>query len=320
MSQRALVLGGSRFIGAGVARALQRKGYAVSIFNRGSRAPAEGISLIRGDRLSVADVESARARRFDVLVDTSGYDSRMVEVSATAFRGRVARYVFLSSGAVYAEDAPAPYKESAPLGARSTWGEYGLAKVRSEMLLQAECQRGSYDLTVLRPTYVFGPGDYTERIDFIFDRIEDGRPILLADGGHADQQFVSQDDLASVVAAVSSGPGGTFNVAPDEVRSLRQLVDACARVAGRSVRVLDFPSSRLLPETPYDWKSGPFPFANERFTFDTAHLHRRLGGLVWTPNERTLEEIHRARSRPSGRAAATSGEQRITQHLSDDEP
>jgi len=92
-----LVLGGTRFIGLHMTEAALRRGHQLTFFNRGrtntERFPE--IERIRGDRNS--DVAGLAGRRFDAVIDNSGYFPRQVRLVAAQLAANVGRYVCISS-------------------------------------------------------------------------------------------------------------------------------------------------------------------------------------------------------------------------------
>ena len=98
---KALVLGGTEFLGRHIANALVSAGHDVTLFNRGLRARLDGqcVETIKGDRRG--DLAELRRRRWDIAVDTSGYLPRLVEKSALALRDAVDQYTFVSTLSVY---------------------------------------------------------------------------------------------------------------------------------------------------------------------------------------------------------------------------
>jgi 2'-hydroxyisoflavone reductase len=67
-----LVLGGTWFLGRHIVQSALTRGHEVSLFNRGRNPHLfDGVEKLCGDR--DGDLASLRGRRFDAVVDTSGY-------------------------------------------------------------------------------------------------------------------------------------------------------------------------------------------------------------------------------------------------------
>ena len=114
-----LVLGGTRFVGRHFVMAALARGHEVTLFNRGRHRatnPSDhltNVETIYGDRNS--DLGKLQGRRWDAVVDTSGYLPRTVRASAEVLSDSVERYVFISSQSVYADVSVAGVDETAPL-------------------------------------------------------------------------------------------------------------------------------------------------------------------------------------------------------------
>jgi len=93
-----LVLGGTVFLGRAVVSTALAQGARVAVFNRGRSGVApDGVEQISGDRTVAADLDQLAGRRFDVVVDTSGYVPADVARSAELLADRCGHYAFVST-------------------------------------------------------------------------------------------------------------------------------------------------------------------------------------------------------------------------------
>ena len=97
---KALVLGGSRFIGLHLVRLLVEKGHEVSALNRGQTSvdlPSE-VHRLYADRYDGDQVAEALGdASFDVVFDISGYDPDSLKPVLDSLEGNVGRFVFCST-------------------------------------------------------------------------------------------------------------------------------------------------------------------------------------------------------------------------------
>src|ERR1044071_6463210 len=109
-----LVLGGTKFLGRHLVGAALARGDEVTLFNRGLHNPEifPEAERLRGDRDGGLDV--LRGRRWDAVVDTSGYVPRVVRASAELLADAVEVYAFISSMSVY-KDSRRPNDEGSPV-------------------------------------------------------------------------------------------------------------------------------------------------------------------------------------------------------------
>ena len=218
-----LFLGGTGFIGPHQVRYALDRGHRVTIFNRGRKSGLFGdeVEEIIGNRDTTIDQglePLAGDRTWDAVIDNSGYVPRHVRDSAELLRNRVGRYLYISTVAVY-DDAKGPvFPEDGALFAAPeppteevTWESYGP--------LKAECDRIVREVlgetcTVVRPTYIVGPGDTTDRFTYWVDRIHRGGDVLAP--SHPDDviQWVDVRDLCPwVIDLVERDVPGVFNAA-----------------------------------------------------------------------------------------------------------
>ena len=100
---RLLVLGGTRFLGRAIVEAALARGHEVTLFNRGQTNPElyPHVEQLRGDRDGTST--ALEGRKWDAVVDVATFLPRAVLLSTDALRGRVQRYVFVSSISAYAD-------------------------------------------------------------------------------------------------------------------------------------------------------------------------------------------------------------------------
>ncbi len=101
-----LILGGTAFLGPQLVEAAQDAGDEVTLFNRGKTNPGlfPDVEKLHGDRdpqkgeglKALADAVKA-GRRWDAVIDTSGYVPRVVRASAELLKDAARQYVFIST-------------------------------------------------------------------------------------------------------------------------------------------------------------------------------------------------------------------------------
>lgn len=220
-----LILGGTGFVGRHLCEKLQRAGWTMTVPTRRARNAA---AVQHVPRLTVieADVHdpAALARLLpghDAVVNLvailhgsqAAFERTHVELprqlAAACNASGVRRLVHISALGV-AEDGPSMYQRS---------------KARGEALLR----QAGLDLTVLRPSVIFGAGD---RFLNLFAQLQSVFPVMPLAGSGAKFQPVWVEDVASAVVAClqdRSTVGQTYDCAGPEVLTLADLV----RLAGR---------------------------------------------------------------------------------------
>ncbi len=293
---RVLILGGTRFVGRHLAQLLVEAGVEVTVLHRGITGEAvPGTKSVLGDRSQPDGLAALGGARFDAVVDLSAYFAEWTRGAAETLTGRVAHYVFISSGAVYRPGPELPWPESTPFGPIPIWGRYGEEKVASERLLWDAYAEGRYAVTSFRFPFILGPGNFADRESFVFSRLEAGRPILLPDGGAALNQFVYALDVArALVAALErrdTAAGEAYNCAYPRAITNRGWVELCSEILGIEARIvaIDELALGVAAET-VDLTNIVFPYPSLHYVLDTAKLSRELHVEMTTGNARMLEE------------------------------
>jgi nucleoside-diphosphate-sugar epimerase len=217
---RILVLGGTVFLGRHFVEAAIERGHRVTLFNRGraSAVACAQVEQVAGDRTgSLAELTS---RRWDAVLDTSGYLPRVVRASADALASTVELYAFVSSISAYANFVPG-IEESAPVAEppagkeeELTVDNYGPLKALCEDEVQSALRDRAL---IVRPGLIVGPRDPTERFTYWVRRVARGGEILAPGEPNRPVQLIDVRDLANwVVRALEDGVTGVFNATGPE--------------------------------------------------------------------------------------------------------
>jgi 2'-hydroxyisoflavone reductase len=205
---------------------------------------------------------------FDAVVDVSATEEVHVRGLLDAWGGALPqRYVLISSAAVYSPSGPQPRVEDGPADGDPVWGGYGEEKAACERILR---DRGLAELTVLRPPYIYGPGNNEEREQWLWARLAAGSPIFVPGEGQARIQFCHVRFLATVVAAAVGGalPAGTYNVGEDRSYTFDEYLGVLG-VASASTPVLVHVGETDVKARSY------FPFRDIDLVLDTTRLCER---------------------------------------------
>lgn len=250
--RKAVLLGGTGFIGRALTRELEARGLSVEAL--GSRAldlaaPGAHLSLaerLDGDTLLVGLFRSSAGMepwaRFAA-------DLAMASNAARAVESRPpGAFCFLSSTAVYGNAASnLDVDESTPLRPESL---YGTSKACAEDVLRLSATRAKVPLSILRPGMVYGPGDVSAAYGparLIRAALSGGEIELYGDGSEVrDNLYV--DDLARMTASLGLARGeGVFVAGSGEAVSFRRIVELLEPLAGRKLAVRETP--RRTPKT-----------------------------------------------------------------------
>ena len=253
-----LLLGGPKFVGRAVIDAALASGHEVTLFNRGTTGADlyPELERIVGDRHG--GLEGLLGRRWDAVVDTSGYVPRIVGASANLLATAVDHYVFVSSISVYASfdevvDEASPLDTLSEPGSEEVSEHYGALKA----LCEHEVERAFPDRsTLVRAGLVVGPHDPTGRFTYWPHRIARGGDVLVPGPAWRPVQFVDVRDLAEwMVRAAEAGLSGPYNATGNA--TMGAVVDAARRVSGAAARAVEVDDAFLTAQGVGQWMELP---------------------------------------------------------------
>jgi len=270
--RRAVVLGGSGFVGSAILASLGRAGFRPVSVHRHLRGAGAGIEQLACDAGDPAALMRA-LRGAQAVVNAVGGDADTMMAATRALahyvRGQDCRVVHVSSMAVYGA-AHGCIDEMAPL--RGTGG-YAEAKIECESLLAGT------GAVILRPGLVYGPGG-EQWAGRIFRLLRAGRLGDLGENGDGRCNFVHARDLGEAVVAAlgrEEAAGKAINLAHPLAPRWNDVLVACARAIG-AIPVDRIPGWRLSAEV--KWLAPPLYLAR------LAANRVGLGGF-WLPDALT---------------------------------
>ena len=234
-----LILGGTGFIGPHLTKEALRLNWTVTHFNRGKRAAdgVPGVETLTGDRKGQLD--SLRGRKWDVVIDDTGYIPKYVKMSAELLAPNVGYCLYISSISAYASFAK-PNDEQSPTGKlpnpdveEITAETYGPMKALCEQY-SAEAFKGR--ISIVRPGYIVGPLDSTDRFTYWPVRASKGGEMLAPGTPRDPVQIIDVRDLSTwMMKLVDARTTGYFNaVSPPGAFTMGDLITASLRASPKS--------------------------------------------------------------------------------------
>jgi 2'-hydroxyisoflavone reductase len=247
---RILILGGTGFTGPFQVNYALARGHKVTLFNRGKRPSPEWpgeVEQLHGDRNG--DLKSLEGRKWDVCIDNPTSLPVWVRDAGKVLKGNVGHYLFISTISVYADgskpgidedSALAPYKGTDAMAETQETlradieNLYGPLKALSEA--EARRQFGER-VTIVRPGYIVGPRDETDRFTYWPHRVAQGGEMLVPGDGSDPVQVIDGRDLGEwMIRLAEAGTFGTFNACgPDYAMSMDAMLHGCQAVSGGGV-------------------------------------------------------------------------------------
>jgi 2'-hydroxyisoflavone reductase len=290
-----LILGGTAFLGRHLVAAAQERGHTLTLLHRGTRDPFPALENLIADRTGALDVLDGR--RFDAVIDTSGYVPGVVRASAEALASSVGRYCFISTISVY-PDMAAAHDEDTPLPAWEgdattlTPGAYGPLKALCE-----EAVREVYGdrALILRPGLIVGEHDPSDRFTYWVERVARGGRVAAPGDPARGVQFIDALSLARfTIAALESSLSGTFNTNGAPI-SMGDMLNSIVAVSESGAELVWIDEETLAaqeiaawmgPESLPVWAPGLDAFAGA-----TDSARAVAAGLRHRPLEEVVREV-----------------------------
>lgn len=243
-----LVLGGTGFIGPHLVHRLVERGHKVTTFTRGRREadlPASVERLI-GDRDTkdvngqlAGNYDSLKGKKWDAVFDDSANNPLWVRESTALLKNATPLYLFVSSTGVFYPYRTTNIGENTKV--RMSMSEegadsFGVNKSQAEQTTRDVFGSGAI---IIRPTYIVGPGDTSDRFTYWPVRLARGGDVL-APGKNTDpSQFVDVRDLVMfMVKVVEEKRGETFNVAgPKDRLTFAKFIDEAKKAVGPNAKI-----------------------------------------------------------------------------------
>lgn len=245
---RILILGGTGFTGPFQVSYALARGHKVTLFNRGQRPSPEWpgeVEQLHGDR-NTGDLSALKDREWDVCIDNPTSLPFWVRDAGKALKGRVGQYIFISTISVYADGSQPGITEDAtlaPYAGKDAMAEtmetlradvsalYGPLKALSEA--EAHKHFGK-NVSIIRPGYIVGPRDETDRFTYWPHRIAQGGEVLVPGDGADPIQIIDSRDLAEwTIRLAEQRSFGTFNACgPDYRLGMDAMLHGCHALSG----------------------------------------------------------------------------------------
>lgn len=324
---RLLILGGTGFIGPHMVEAALAKGWKVTIFNRGVREKRleemgrghkfmDKVEVLYGNRdpeknsdekdaNSPKGLESLKGKAFDAVIDNSCYFPRHAKASAELCASLGAKhYLFISTVSVYAANDKMGQDETAELAKLAdpkdenlTNESYGALKVLCEQEVEkafpGKC-------AMVRPGFIVGPGDTTDRMTYWPWRAAQGGEMLIPGDPETPIQFIDARDLADFCMLVTEkGLTGNYNATgPEPMLKSGDFFKACLDASPNKPTVVNVPWSFIEA---YALEKGPggggvdltiwIPAAGDSSGFHTRKVSKAVqAGLKFRPVAETIRD------------------------------
>jgi len=219
------VTGASGFIGQSIVKKLLQGGYSVTalLLPQEPQSLAAGTTIVRGD-VTRPETLAGKIKGTDAIIHLAGVvgfqtwknclainRDGTANIAREAMSSGVRRFIHMSSVSVYGRTPHVPIREDFPL--KKIGDPYGDTKIDGENILREPEGQGKLDLTIIRPTVVYGPGE-SKFLPTLLDNLRGGKFRIIGDGEQP-VDLIHIDDLAAFVLRVIQEPrtiGRTYNM------------------------------------------------------------------------------------------------------------
>ena len=254
---KTLITGGAGFIGSNLVMQLLEEGHEVTVLDnllsgyRSNLVPFPKVRFIEGDIRNDAAVADAvkgaevvfhlaasvgNKRSIDQPLDDAEINViGTLKVLEAARHAGVRKIVASSSAGIFGELKTLPIREDHPVEPDSP---YGSTKLCMEKLCLAYAKLYDLEAVCLRYFNVYGPN---QRFDaygnvipiFVFKMLR-GEPITVFDDGEQTRDFMNVRDIvqANILAAISRGVSGAFNIGSGTRITINELVRLLQKAVG----------------------------------------------------------------------------------------
>jgi nucleoside-diphosphate-sugar epimerase len=239
---KVIVFGGTGWVGHSIAMEFHRAGHEVSVCSRGRKQThlselARGIRVIHADKNDPQAMSEVLKDAYEVVIDSVPSETSIDHIAGNV-RG-LEHYLHCSSTGAYAPLPFVPGDETMPF-------DHFLGGWKTKSIVDAKVMalhaRGGFPATVLRPSYITGPGLLPldnlggRREGFLRD-ILDGVPLDLPNDGQALLHPVHVRDLAHAFLLATQRPqtslGQIYNICLAKAVTLNRYIEITADALGR---------------------------------------------------------------------------------------
>ena len=304
---RILILGGTGFTGPFQVNYALARGHRVTLFNRGQRPSPEWpgeVEQLHGDR-NTGDLAALKNREWDVCIDNPTTLPFWVRDAAQVLKGNIGHYLFISTISVYADGSRAGIDEDAALAPYR--GQDAMAETMQSLLADVENLYGPLKAlseaetrkhygersTIVRPGYIVGPRDDTDRFTYWPHRVAQGGEMLVPGDGSDPVQLIDGRDLGEwMIRLAEQQTFGTYNACgPDYRLSTDAMLHGCHAVTGGPLTLTHVPAN-FLEQQGVDlpiWvssRAGPYAGYGQ-----VSNARAIAAGLTFRPLATTVSEL-----------------------------
>ncbi len=301
-----LILGGTSFLGPHqIAYALGR-GHSITTFTRGKTKPSiyknlfKDVEQLIGDRND--NLTALYNRKWDVVIDNSGHNAEWTKNSAALLKENCELYLYTSSTGVYYPYLNSDYKEDSKVILSEPEGideeqkmEYGYGTMKANSEIEAISQFGINRTIVVRPTYMIGPADKSNRFIYWPIRLSKGGETMVPGKANDMVQYVDVRDAAEwMIRLIEDKKGGTYNaVGPKESQNIYSFVEEAKNAFDIKTSLVKIDDYDFLKENKVNYiVPWIMPIENNKGSAKINNHKAKENGLSFRPLVETIKDTY----------------------------
>jgi 2'-hydroxyisoflavone reductase len=236
---RILILGGTSFLGPHQIAYAMARGHSISTFTRGKTIPTiytdlyQNVEQLIGDRND--NLTALENGEWDVVIDNSGHNAEWTKKSAALLKDKADIYLYTSSTGVYYpylgsnidEGTKLLLKEPLNIDDEDLKMEYWYGVMKANSEIETIKAFGQDRSIIVRPTYMIGPADKSDRFIYWPIRLSRGGEIMVPGKNNDPVQYIDVRDVAEwMIRLAEEKVTGTYNaVGPKGPQTMHEFID-----------------------------------------------------------------------------------------------
>ena len=302
-----LILGGTSFLGPHQIKYALERGHSVSIFTRGKTKSSvhqelfDKVEHLVGDRND--NLKALETGEWDLVIDNSGQRVKWTTDTAELLKDRAKMYMYTSSTGVYypylgdniTEETKTLTKEPETLDNENEKLEYwyGVMKTNSE---NAVVKAFGEDRTIIaRPTYMFGPGDKTNRFIHWPVRLAKGGEVMVPGKKEDLVQYADVRDVAKFMIRLAENKiTGKFNIAgPTNQQTMLDFVNEAKNAFNVDSKIVSVDDYDFLEKNGVYYLVPWIPPTGKNYGSSRAANKKAIAaGLTFRDLKTSVKEMH----------------------------
>ena len=267
-----LVIGGTRYFGIPMVNALLKKGHDVTIATRGNvKVSFDGeVKYVTLDRMDPVSVKGALDnQKFDVIIDKIAYSSN--DVKALLENVSCDRYIQMSTCSVYPKEHANISEDEFvtseyPLEWMDRLSDYEKTKRNAERATLEYMDPSA--CTFVRYPVVLGENDYTRRLSFYIEHIQNEQPMYVDDLDEA-MAFIHEKEAGEFIAYLADHP-------------FSGPVNGCSNGAIKISDIISYAEKKLGKKAILEESGEPAPYNGFMDTFTLSTERAKIAGFTFS--------------------------------------